>query len=184
MVLLIEQRCGVHLAVRTMGTCLARWNFTPQKPLRRAYEQDPDEVRRWVKKTYSAIQAKARRQKGRIFWGNETGLRSDDVRGCSYAPRGKTPMVRPCHKRANVGVISAVSNQRELRWMVLHGAITAPVLILFLQRLIRDAGCKVFPTLDRLIPTRLNEDSSTGSYLFDRNDVWCRPISRPLRGLV
>jgi hypothetical protein len=58
--------------------------------------------------------------------------------------------VRPCHKRANVGVISAVSNKGELRWMVLDGAITAAMLIIFLGRLIRDAGGKVFLILDRL----------------------------------
>ena len=68
----------------------------------------------------------------------------------TYAPRGQTPVVRPCHKRANVGVISAVSNKGELRWMVLDGAITAAMLILFLGRLIRDAGGKVFLILDRL----------------------------------
>jgi transposase len=147
---LIEQRCGVRLAVRTMGTYLARWEFTPQKPLRRAYEQQPDAVRHWLKKDYPAIQAKARRQKGTIFWGDESGLRSDDVRGRGYAPRGQTPVVRPCHKRANVGVISAVSNKGELRWMVLDGAITAAMLIIFLGRLIRDAGGKVFLILDRL----------------------------------
>src|SRR3712207_5233653 len=39
---LIRRRFGVRLAVRTMGTYLARWGFTAQKPLRRAYEQDPD----------------------------------------------------------------------------------------------------------------------------------------------
>src|SRR3954468_14173391 len=147
---LIEQRCGVRLAVRRMGTDLARWEFTPQKPLRRAYEQQPDAVRHWLKKDYPAIQAKARRQKGRIFWGDESGLRPDGVRGRSYAPRGQTPVVRPCHQRANVGVISAVNNKGELRWMVLDRAITAAVLILFLGRLIRDAGCKVFLILDRL----------------------------------
>jgi transposase len=147
---LIEQRCGVRLAVRTMGTYLARWEFTPQKPLRRAYEQQPDAVRHWLKKDYPVIQAKARRQKGTIFWGDESGLRSDDVRGRGYAPRGQTPVVRPCHKRANVGVISAVSNKGELRWMVLDGAITAAMLIIFLGRLIRDAGGKVFLILDRL----------------------------------
>ena len=97
-----------------------------------------------------AIVAKARQQKGSIFWGDETGLRSDDVRGRSYAPRGRTPMVRPSHKRANLGVISAVTNQGKLRWMVLHKAITAPVLIRFLERLIRDAESKVFLILDRL----------------------------------
>src|SRR5579863_10105616 len=72
---LIEQRCGVRLAVRTMGTYLRRWRFTAQKPLRRAYEQDPAAVRRWLEADYPAIQAKARRQKGTIFWGDETGLR-------------------------------------------------------------------------------------------------------------
>ena len=147
---LIEQRYGVRLAVRTMGTYLARWNFTVQKPLRRAYEQRPEQVRHWLEEEYPAIQAKARRQKGAIFWGDESGLRSDDVRGRGYAPRGKTPVVRPSHKRAKVGLISAVTNKGELRWMVLDRGITAALLITFLERLIRDAGCKVFLILDRL----------------------------------
>ena len=42
----IRQRCGVVLAVRTVGKYLARWGFTAQKPLRRAYEQNPAAVRR------------------------------------------------------------------------------------------------------------------------------------------
>src|SRR3954449_11261749 len=141
---LIEQRCGVRLAVRTIGTYLARWEFTPQKPLRRAYEQQPDAVRHWLKKDYPVIQAKARRQKGTIFWGDETGLRSDDVRGRGYAPRGQTPVVRVCHKRASLSLISAVANKGELRWMVVDGAVNAPILTRFLERLIRDARRKVF----------------------------------------
>ena len=150
MATLVEQRCGVRLAVRSMGTYLARWNFTPQKPLRRAYEQDADAVRTWLQRDYPAIAARARKEKAKIFWGDETGLRSDDVRGRSYAPRGKTPVVRPNHRRANVGVISAVTNKGELRWMVLDGAINAPLLIDFLARLIRDADGKVFLILDNL----------------------------------
>ena len=77
---------GVRLAVRTMGTYLARWGFTAQKPLRRAYEQDPAAVRRWLRRDYPAIAARAKGERGTIFWGDETGLRSDDVRGRSYAP--------------------------------------------------------------------------------------------------
>lgn len=147
---LIAQRCGTHLAVRTMGTYLARWGFTAQKPLRRAYEQRPAEVRHWLREDYPDVVARARQEKGTIFWGDETGLRSDDVRGRGFAPRGRTPTVRPCQKRAGVGLISAVSNKGELRWMVLDGAITAPILIGFLQRLIRDAQRKVFLILDNL----------------------------------
>jgi transposase len=147
---MIRQRFNVRLAVRTTGTYLARWGFTAQKPLRRAYEQDPAAVRRWLQQDYPAIAARAKAAGGVIFWGDETGLRSDDVRGLSYAPRGRTPQVRVAHKRAGLGLISAVTNKGELRWMVLDGAIKAAGLIRFLSRLVRDAGRKVFLILDRL----------------------------------
>jgi transposase len=137
---LIEQCCGVRLAVRTMGSYLARWGFTAQKPLRRAYEQCPAAVRRWLERDYPAIAVRAKREKATLFWSDETGLRSDDVRGRSYAPRGRTPTVRPCHKRAGLGPISAVTNKGEVRWMGLDEALRAPVLIRFLGRLIRDVN--------------------------------------------
>jgi transposase len=147
---LILRRFGVRLAVRTMGTYLARWGYTAQRPLRRAYEQDPVAVRRWLRRDYPEITARAKAEGGAIFWGDETGLRSDDVRGRSYAPRGHTPEVRVNHKRANLGLISAVANKGELRWMVLDGAVKAPSLLRFLARLVRDADRKVFLILDRL----------------------------------
>src|SRR3954447_7341863 len=86
---LIRQRFGVRLAVRTMGTYLARWGFTAQKPLRRAYEQDPAAVRRWLRPDSPAIAARAKAEGGAIFWGDgrtytSDGLRSDAVRGRSY----------------------------------------------------------------------------------------------------
>jgi transposase len=147
---LVLRRCGVELAVRTMGTYLARWGFTAQKPLRRAYEQDPAAVRRWLRQDYPALAARAKRARGVIFWGDETGLRSDDVRGRCYAPRGRTPLVRVCHRRAGLSLLSAVTNKGELRWMVVEGAVNAPTLIRFLQRLVREARRKVFLILDRL----------------------------------
>ncbi len=108
--MLIARRCGVELAVRTVGKYLARWGFTAQKPIRRACEQDPAAVRRWVRRDYPAIVARAKRARGAVFWGDETGLRSDDVRGRSYAPRGRTPLVRVRHKRAGLSLISAGTN--------------------------------------------------------------------------
>lgn len=147
---LILHRFGISLAVRTMGTYLARWGFTAQKPLRRAYEQDPAAVRHWLRRDYPAIVAKAKAADGVIFWGDETGLRSDDVRGLSYAPRGRTPLVQVPQKRTGLGLISALTNKGELRWMVLDGAVTAPSLIRFLGRLVQEVGRKVFLVLDRL----------------------------------
>jgi transposase len=147
---LIARHCGVRLAVRTVGKYLARWGFTAQKPIRRAYEQDPAAVRRWRRRDYPQIAARAKRARGTIFWGDETGLRSDDVRGRGFAPRGRTPLVRVCQRRAGLSLLSAVTNQGKLRWMVADGAVNAPTFIRFLQRLIRAARRKVFLILDRL----------------------------------
>jgi transposase len=113
--LLITRRCGVDLALRTVGKYLARWGVTAQKPIRRAYEQDPAAVRRWLRQEYPAIVARARQARGVIVWGDETSLRSDDVRGRGYAPRGRPPVVRVCHRRSSLSLISAVVNRGELR---------------------------------------------------------------------
>ena len=67
---LVARRCGVALAVRTTGKYLARWGFTAQKPIRRAYEQDPAAVRRWLRRDSPAIVARAKRARGIILWGD------------------------------------------------------------------------------------------------------------------
>lgn len=85
---LMEQCFGIRLAVRTVGLYLSRWGFTPQKPMRKAYEQSPAAVKKWLEHDYPVIAARAKAEGAEIHWGDESGLRSDDVRGRSYAPRG------------------------------------------------------------------------------------------------
>jgi transposase len=100
-------------------------------------------VRRWLRQDYPAIAARAEQAGGVVFWGDETGLRSEDV-------RGRTPLIRVCHKRAGLSLVSAVTNKGELRRMAIDGAVNALVLIRFCQRLIRETRRKVFLILDRL----------------------------------
>lgn len=147
---LIQQQFGVKLPVRTVGHYLKRWGFTPQKPIRKAYEQRPAEVKKWLDAEYPAIAARAKAEGAEIHWGDETGLRSDDVRGRSYAPKGQTPVVRVCSNRESLSLISTVTNQGKVRWMVFGGALNAKILIRFLKRLIQDAQRKVFLILDNL----------------------------------
>src|SRR3712207_2996306 len=144
---LVRQRCGVALAVRTVGKYLARWGFTAQKPLRRAYEQNPAAVRRWLRRDYPAIVAAARRARGLIFWGDETGLHSDDVRGRSYAPRGRTPVVRVCHRRGGASRGPARTNRGKGRGVVGEGAGEPPAVVPFLGSLTRGSPGKAGPIL-------------------------------------
>ena len=90
---LIEQRFGMRLSIWTVGRYLARWGFTPQKPVRRAYEQSPEAVQQWLQEGYPAIQKQARMEKGLIYWGDEMGLRSDHTAGRSYGRCGQTPII-------------------------------------------------------------------------------------------
>ena len=147
---LVEQQFSVRLPVRTVGHYLERWGFTPQKPIRKAYEQRPAAVKKWLDEDYPAIAARAHEEGAEIHWGDETGLRSDDVRGRSYAPKGQTPVVRVCSNRESFSLISAVTNRGKVRWMVFGGALNAQILIRFLKRLIKDAKRKVFLVLDNL----------------------------------
>lgn len=90
---LLADRFGVEVSDRTVGRYLKHWGFTPQKPLRCAYERDPGAVRRWLKIEYPAIARRAKTERAEMHWGDQMGLRSDHQAGRSYAPRGKTPVI-------------------------------------------------------------------------------------------
>jgi transposase len=147
---LIRQRWSIEMPIRTVGEYLHRWGFTPQKPLRRAYEQNPTAVQKWLDETYPVINAQAKQEKGEIHWGDETGLRSDSQHGRSYAPRGKTPAIRLNAKRESMSLISTVTNQGKIRFMTFSGGMNSQLLIGFMKRLVKDAGRKVFLILDNL----------------------------------
>ena len=147
---LIRKRFGVEMPIRTVGEYLKRWGFTPQKPLKRAYEQKPELVEAWLKESYPEIARRAKAEEAEIHWGDETGVRSDCQHGRSYAPVGQTPVQRVSGSRFATNMISTVTNQGKVRFMLYRETLTAPVLIRFLARLIRDTGRKVFLILDNL----------------------------------
>lgn len=147
---LIERQYGVKLAVRTMGDYLSRWGFTPQKPIKRAYEQSPAQVKQWLDHTYPAIKEKADAEKAEIHWCDETGVRNDCQHGRSYALKGKTPVKRSMAKRFSTNMVSTVTNQGKVRFMTYQGTMNSQMFIKFLKRLISDSPKKVYLILDNL----------------------------------
>lgn len=147
---LIWQRYGIRLPVRTVGEYLKRWGYTPQRPKKRAYEQQPEAVQRWLDIEYPAIERRAKEEGAQILWGDETGVSNQDQRGRGYAPRGQTPVVRGMAKKFRVNMISAVGNRGDLRFMSFKGSMKASTFIRFLSRLIRSTEQKVFLIVDNL----------------------------------
>jgi transposase len=141
---LIEERCDKQLSVWTVGRYLRKWGFTPQKPLRRAYEQDPAAVEQWLEEEYPGIARRAKREHAEIHWGDEMGLRSDHQAGRSYGPKGNTPIIPGTGKRFRCNMISTITNRGQLAFMVFKQRFTADVMIEFLRRLLRHAKRKVY----------------------------------------
>lgn len=145
---LIKAEFGIGLSVWTIGRYLKAWGFTPQKPVRRAFEQNPVEVQRWLNETYPGIRAQALREKAEIYWGDETGMRSDHAAGRSYGRRGQTPVIRSSGQRFGCNMISAITNRGRLYFMVFGQEFNGPVFVKFLERLLRQIRRKVFLILD------------------------------------
>jgi transposase len=147
--ILLKREFGLELSVWTVGRYLKRWGLTPQKPLRRAFEQNPEEVRRWLKTQYPAIQREAKRLGAQIYWGDEMGLRSDHQAGRTYGRRGQTPVVPGTGQRFRCNMISAITNRGKLLFMVFTKEFKAPVFLMFLKRLSRQVRRLLFLIVDR-----------------------------------
>ena len=147
---LIKQFWSIDMPIRTVGEYLKRWGFTPQKPLRRAYKQNPKAVEKWLNDQYPTIAQRAKKEKAEIHWGDETGLCNDSYHGRSFAPRGHTPAIRLHPRCKRVNLISTVTNQGKVRFMVYDGKMNSDTMIKFMKRLIKGSERKVFLILDNL----------------------------------
>jgi len=146
----IQSEYGIRMPIRTVGAYLQRWGFTPQKPVKPAYEQRPAAVKKWLEEEYVAITQRAKQEKAEIHWGDETGIRSDSQHGRSYAQKGKTPVIRLSGKRTSINMISTVTNQGKVRFMMYKETMSAQMLITFMQQLTKGAARKIFLILDHL----------------------------------
>ena len=128
-VMQIEREFGLALSIRGVGNYLSRWGFTPQKPIKKAYEQRSEAVQAWLDQAYPEIEARAKAEGAEIHWGDETALINTDVRGRSYAPAGRTPVTYAVSgTRQKLSMIATVTNQGKTRWMISGLAANAPCL--------------------------------------------------------
>ena len=145
---LIIDRFGIDLSLSTVGRYLKRWGFTPQKPVRCAYEKDDQAVQRWLEEKYPTIRQQAKKEKARICWGDEMGLRSDHSVGRSYGKRGQTPIIPGTGQRFGCNIISAITNQGSLNFIVFKGRFNTDIFLTFLKRLTKQVEQKVFFIVD------------------------------------
>lgn len=141
---LISNRFGIELSRWQVGRYLKSWGYTPQKPISKAFEQKPEKVKTWLKKEFPAIKKKALKEKAVIYFGDETGMRSDHQAGRSYAPAGQTPIIKKTGQRFSLNMISAISNKGYLQFMIIDGRFNSEVFEKFLIQMIKHSKQKIF----------------------------------------
>ena len=145
---LVERWFGVRSSGKTIGKYLRSWGLSPQKPIRKAYEQDPEAVGRWLAETYPAIVKQAKTDGGVVLWLDQTGLRSDASVGTTWAPVGRTAVVPKTGRRFGVNAMAAISNKGELYFTVYTGSFNGPLFLAFLVWLVRHLDRKIHLIVD------------------------------------
>lgn len=133
-----------------MSVYLKRWGFTPQRPIKQNYKQKPEQVKKWLDEEYPAIKERCKAEKGDIYWGDETGVQNETNYVKGYAPKGQTPMLKVDITKIKVNMISAISDQGKVRFMIYKDNMNCKTLINFMSRLIKSVDKKCFLILDNL----------------------------------
>lgn len=147
---LIEQKFGVELGVTAVGALLAKLGLTPQKPLQRAYQRDPEAIERWQREVYPALARKAKRQGAEVYFWDESGFRADTVHGKTWGLRGQTPVIARPGQRQSMSAASAVNARGEFWFCTYAGALNGELFVELLKQMMRHRKKPVHLVVDGL----------------------------------
>jgi hypothetical protein len=119
----------------SVGALLARLMLSPQKPLQRACQRDPEVIERWQRESYSAIARQAWKENDEILFWNESGFRADAVQGKTPGVKGETPIVQVPGQRQNISAASAVNAQGWFWYATYAGALDGELFASLLKKL-------------------------------------------------
>jgi len=147
---LIERKFGVQLGQTAIGELLARLGLTPQKPLQRAYQRDPEAVERWRRETFPAIAKRARANGGEVFFWDESGFRADTVHGKTWAVKGQTPIIDRPGQRQSISAASAVNDKGAFWYCTYEGGLSGELFVALLRKMMRRRTKPVHLVVDGL----------------------------------
>jgi transposase len=132
---LILKKFKISLSVTSVGSLLAELNLTPQKPLQRAYQRDPEAIERWQRDTFPALAKQAKAEGANIYFWDESGFRADAVHGKTWGERGKTPLVNRPGQRQSISAASAVNAKGAFWFATYQKGLTGELFVKLLKQL-------------------------------------------------
>jgi len=147
---LMERKFGLRLGLTAVGALLAKLGLTPQKPLQRAYQRDPEAIEKWRRETFPTIARQAKATGGEVFFWDESGFRADTVHGKTWGVKGQTPVVERPGQRQSISAASAVNARGAFWYCTYQGGLNAALFISLLRRMMRHRTKPVHLVVDGL----------------------------------
>lgn len=147
---LIEKKLGIALGLTAVGELLAKLGLTPQKPLQRAYQRDPQAIEKWQRETFPAIVRQAKAEGAEIFFWDEYGFRAETVHGKTWGVRGKTPVVQRPGQRQAISAASAVNAKGAFWFCIYEGGLNAGLFVELLRKMMKYRKKPIHLVLDSL----------------------------------
>lgn len=112
----IKQETKKTVWLQTVSKYMKRWGLTPQRPAKCAYEQDKEKIQKWLDIEYPKIVKEALKHNAEIHWADETGVALSTFYARSYAPKGKTPVIRLPAKLGHISIIASITSRGDIRF--------------------------------------------------------------------
>jgi len=140
----IKKQFGIKLSDASVGRLLRQLGLSCQRPLFRAYQKNSKQIEQWKQDVFPEIKKRAKKVGATIYFQDESGIRSDFHSGTTWAPKGQTPVIEVTGARFSLNMISAISMQGQLRFMVVKGSVSSDQICDFLVRLMHNAEKPIF----------------------------------------
>jgi len=131
----IKEEFGIRYHKGHVGRLLAQLRWTPQMPIRRAIQRDEQAIRLWRDAVWPALLRQTRTERRVLVFEDESGLYLLPGLVRTYAPRGKTPVIRDKQTRDHLSVMGGMTPQGKVYTLVRQHSLNGLHTIEFLEHL-------------------------------------------------
>jgi transposase len=144
----IQEEFGVTYSESQVSRLLKNLGWSPQVPISRAIQRDEEAIARWRVEGWPALKEKARRERRRLVFVDESGFYLLPGVVKTYSPRGRTPIVDEWQTRDHLSVMGGVTTEGKVYTLVRPQALNGLHTIAFLIHLGRVAGDRLLVVWD------------------------------------
>src|SRR5512144_181049 len=144
----LAEEFGVSYSKSQVSRLLKRLGWTPQVPITRAIQRDEEAIERWRVESWPALKERARDERRRLVFGDESGFYLLPGVVKTYGPRGQTPILDEWQTRDHLSIMGGVTPQGKVYSLVRPKALNGLHSIESLIHLGRLAGDRLLVIWD------------------------------------